>query len=299
MTLRIPDGLPARETLAQERVTFVDGRWSLPEPLGRAVRIAILNLMPTKMATETQLLRLLGASPFVVQVTLLYLRSHQSRNTPEEHLHAFYQSFDQIQGETFDGLIITGAPVEHLEFEQVDYWSELAELLDWRSDAVYSTYHICWGAQAALYRGFGIPKYPLPEKMFGVFPHRVNKHQSSLTLGFDDIFYAPHSRHTEVRRADIDAVPGLRVLAESEEAGVFIAATTDDRQVFVTGHPEYDPLTLKAEYDRDANKGLPIKVPRHYYPEDDPSRTPVVRWRSHGYLLYGNWLKNCAFHDAK
>lgn len=256
----------------------------------RPMRVAILNLMPTKIATETQLLRLLGNSALQVDVTLLHTASHASKNTDADHLLKHYTTFDRVRNEKFDGLIITGAPVEQMEFEDVDYWPEIAAIIDWADTAVSSTFNICWGAQAALYRKYGIPKYPLPKKMFGVFEHRTLAPRDRLLRGFDDVFLAPHSRHTEVRRADIDRVAGIEILAESDEAGVYIVGSRDGRHVFVTGHSEYDPLTLKAEYDRDVARGLPIDVPRNYYPDDDPSRPPMVRWRGHANLLYANWL---------
>jgi homoserine O-succinyltransferase len=246
--------------------------------------------MPTKIATETQLLRLLGNTPLQVEVTLLHMESHESRNTPAEHLLNHYTCFDEIRDEKFDGLIITGAPVEHLPFEQVDYWRELQEIMDWSETHAYSIFHICWAAQAGLYHRYGVPKYPLPHKMFGVFPHRVLAHNVRLLRGFDDTFYAPHSRHTEIRRADIEAVPELSILAESDEAGIYIVASQDRRHFYITGHSEYDPLTLEAEYRRDLQKGLPIHPPRNYYPGDDPSRPPQVRWRGHAHLLFANWL---------
>jgi homoserine O-succinyltransferase len=254
------------------------------------MRVAILNLMPTKIATETQILRLLGNSALQVDVTLLRTATHDPKNTGADHLLKHYTTFDEVRGEKFDGLIITGAPVEQLEFEAVDYWRELTRILDWAATDVVSTFNICWGAQAALYQRYGIPKYPLPRKMFGVFEHRTLRPKERLLRGFDDTFMAPHSRHTEIRRADIEKVGELSILAESDDAGVYIVGTKDGRHIFVTGHSEYDPLTLKTEYDRDVSNGLPIDVPRNYYPQDDPSRPPQVRWRGHASLLYANWL---------
>jgi len=256
----------------------------------RPMRVAILNLMPTKIATETQILRLLGNSALQVDVTLLRTATHDPKNTGADHLLKHYTTFDEVRGEKFDGLIITGAPVEQLEFEAVDYWRELTRILDWAATDVVSTFNICWGAQAALYQRYGIPKYPLPRKMFGVFEHRTLRPKERLLRGFDDTFMAPHSRHTEIRRADIEKVGELSILAESDDAGVYIVGTKDGRHVFVTGHSEYDPLTLKTEYDRDVSNGLAIDVPRNYYPQDDPSRPPQVRWRGHASLLYANWL---------
>jgi homoserine O-succinyltransferase len=254
------------------------------------MRVAILNLMPTKIATETQLLRLLGNSALQVDVTLMHTATHESKNVDAEHLLEHYTTFERVRDQKFDGLIITGAPVEQMPFEEVDYWPEIAAIIDWAETAVSSTLNICWGAQAALYRRYGIPKHPLPRKMFGVFEHRTLAPTDRLMRGFDDVFLAPHSRHTEVRRADIDKVGEIAILAESDEAGVYIVGSSDGRHVFVTGHSEYDPLTLKAEYDRDVARGLPIDVPKNYYPDDDPSRAPQVRWRGHANLLFANWL---------
>lgn len=289
MPVRIPNDLPARRTLAEENIFVMTRERAVHQDI-RPLRIAVLNLMPTKIVTETQLLRLLGNSPLQVDITFIRMETHESKNTPPEHLEAFYEPLDRVLGERFDGLIVTGAPVETLPFEAVDYWPELCRLMDWSRTSVWSTMHICWGAQAALYRHFGVPKYPLPSKMFGLFPHRVIEPHEPLLRGFDETFYAPHSRHTEVREKDIAAVKGLKLLAVSEEAGVYMAASDDGRMVFVTGHPEYDRLTLKAEYDRDVARGLPIAVPRNYFPADDPSKPPLVTWRSHAHLLYANWL---------
>ena len=289
MPVKIPSSLPARATLESENV-FVMGEERAAHQDIRPLRVAILNLMPTKIATETQILRLLGNSALQVDVTLLRTATHDPRNTGADHLLNHYTTFDEVRGEKFDGLIITGAPVELMEFGDVDYWPELERIMDWAATDVFSTFNICWGAQAALFHRFGIPKYPLPGKMFGVFEHRTLAPTERLLRGFDDTFLAPHSRHTEIRRADIEKVSELAILAESDDAGVYIVGTRDGRHVFVTGHSEYDPLTLKTEYDRDVGKGLPIEVPRNYYPQDDPSRPPQVRWRGHANLLYANWL---------
>jgi len=297
MPIKIPDLLPAREVLNHENIFTMGEDRAVHQDI-RPLKIVILNLMPTKIATETQLLRLLGNTSLQVEVTLIRTSSHQSKNTSEEHLLAFYLTLDQIQDQYFDALIITGAPVEHLAFEQVDYWPELKEILDWGLSHTFSQFYICWGAQAALYHQFGIPKYPLPAKQFGVFPHRVVEQNVKLLRGFDDIFYAPHSRHTEIRRADIEKVPELEILAESEEAGVYILATRDGHQIFVTGHSEYDPLTLKKEYDRDVAAGLPITIPVNYYPEDDPTRPPIVRWRGHAHLLFVNWINYYVYQET-
>jgi homoserine O-succinyltransferase len=256
----------------------------------RPLRVAILNLMPTKISTETQLLRLLGNSSLQVDVTLMHTATHEARNTDAEHLLNHYDTFASVRNEKFDGLIITGAPVEQLEFEEVDYWPELIDIMDWAETNVESIFHICWGAQAGLYHRYGIPKHPLPAKMFGVFEHRTLLPTEKLMRGFDDTFLAPHSRHTEIRRADLEKVPDLHILAESDEAGVYIVGSKDGRHLYITGHSEYDPLTLKAEYDRDVNKGLPINIPNNYFPGDDPTTTPRVRWRGHASLLYANWL---------
>ncbi len=289
MPVKISDTLPARKILESENI-FVMGESRAQHQDIRPLKLAILNLMPTKIATETQLLRLLGNSALQVDITLLHIDGHVSKNTPQEHLIEHYVAFDDVADEKFDGLIVTGAPVEHLEFEEVDYWRDLQVILDWGEAHAHSTFHICWAAQAGLYHRYGIPKYPLPAKMFGVFPHLVQSPNEKLLRGFDDVFYAPHSRHTEIRASDIRQVPDVDILAESEEAGVYIVASRDRRQFYITGHSEYDPLTLKAEYDRDVQKGLPITIPRNYYPGDDPSRPPVVRWRGHANLLYTNWL---------
>ncbi len=297
MPIKIPETLPARKVLESESI-FVMGEDRAAHQDIRPMKVAILNLMPTKIATETQLLRLLGNSPLQVEITLLQTESHQAKNTPQEHLLSYYQTFEKIREQTFDGLIITGAPVEKLPFEQVDYWDELRAIMDWSQTNACSTFHICWAAQAGLYHRYGIPKYPLAAKIFGVFPHRVLHKNERLLRGFDDEFLAPHSRHTEIRLADIEKVPALKVLAVSEEAGVYMVASADGRNVYITGHSEYDPLTLKAEYDRDVRKGLPIGVPRNYYPGNDPSRTPLVLWRGHASLLYNNWLNYYAYQGT-
>lgn len=289
MPVKIPDSLPARTILESENIFVIPETRARHQDI-RPLRVAILNLMPTKIQTETQLLRLLSNTPLQVEVTLLHMRSHRSKNTPQEHLLKHYRTLRQVQRSKFDGLIITGAPVEHLPFEEVDYWSELQEVMDWAESHVFSTFYICWAAQAGLYHRYGVPKYPLPRKMFGVFPHRVLEPGAPLVRGFDEVFFAPHSRHTEVRRADIESLSDLHILAESDEAGVYLVASRDGRRVYVTGHSEYDPLTLQSEYERDRRKGLPIHVPVNYYPDDDPSRPPIVRWRSHAHLLFANWL---------
>ena len=297
MPVKIPDSLPAMGILESENIFVMGENRALRQDI-RPLRIAILNLMPTKIVTETQLLRLLGNSPIQVEIELLHMDTHESRNTPTEHLLEHYSTFAEVRHQNFDGLIITGAPVETLPFEEVDYWSELKEVMDWAKTHVYSTFYICWGAQAGLHHYYGIPKYPLPEKMFGVFPPRVNVRYERLTRGFDDVFFAPHSRHTEIRREDIRAVPELVLLSESDESGVYIVISADRRHIFVTGHSEYDPLTLQGEYVRDVSKGLPIAVPRHYFPGDDASRDPMVRWRGHANLLYSNWLNYYVYQQT-
>ncbi len=297
MPITIPDQLPAKETLLSENIFVMDENRAIHQDI-RPLRIAILNLMPTKIATETQLLRLLGNTAIQVEPVLVRMSSHDSKNTPEEHLLAFYKTFEEIRNEKFDGLIITGAPVEHLPFEEVDYWQELTEILNWGYTHVFAHLYICWAAQAALFHQFGIPKYPLPDKQFGAYAHHILEKNVKLLRGFDDVFYAPHSRHTEIRRTDIDKIPDLKILAESDDAGIYIVGTTDGRQLFVTGHSEYDPLTLKKEYDRDIAAKLPISVPVNYYPDDDPARDPVVRWRGHANLLFANWINYYVYQET-
>jgi len=297
MPIKIPDQLPAYETLQNENIFVMDeGRASHQDI--RPLKIALLNLMPTKITTETQLLRLLGNTPLQVEVTLLRTGTYQSKNTPEEHLLNFYQTIDQVNDQMFDGMIITGAPVEQLPFEEVDYWPELTSIMNWAETHVFARLYICWGAQAGLYHQFGVPKYPLAAKQFGIFKHNVVEKNIKLLRGFDDVFYAPHSRHTEIRREDIEKVPGLQVIAESDEAGVYIVAHAESRQVFITGHSEYDPLTLKAEYDRDVKAGLPIEIPVNYFADDDPTKAPVVRWRGHSHLLFANWINYYVYQET-
>lgn len=297
MPIKIPDNLPAAEVLTNENIFVMTEERARHQDI-RPIKIAILNLMPTKIVTETQLLRLLGNTPLQVDVVLLHPKTHVSKNTSPEHLETFYKVFDEVRNEKFDGLIITGAPVEQLEFEEVNYWEELTRIMEWSKYNVFSTFHICWGAQAGLYYHYGIPKYMLSEKMFGVFQHRVTKNNIPLLRGFDDRFYAPHSRHTEIREADLARVPDLEVLATSDEAGVYIVKARGGRQIFVTGHSEYDPLTLKAEYDRDVEKGLPIRPPRNYFPNDDPKQPPMVCWRGHANLLFSNWLNYYVYQET-
>ena len=289
MPIKIPDSLPATHTLEGENIFVMTEYRAMHQDI-RPLKLLILNLMPTKIVTETQLLRKFSNTPLQIHVELLQMASHDAQNVDRGHLESFYTTFPEIRKNYYDGLVITGAPVENLEFESVDYWPELCEIMEWSKTHVHATLHICWGAQAALFYHYGIPKYALPEKLFGVFQHVVLKKSSPLFRGFDDRFYAPHSRHTEVLEEDIRKVPGLEVLAVSDEAGVFAIKTENSRQFFFLGHLEYDRDTLKLEYLRDVEKGLPIHPPRHYFPDDDPLRTPVVRWRSAGQLIYTNWL---------
>ena len=289
MPIQIPNDLPAAEVLQKENI-FVMKQTRAETQHIRPLEIVLLNLMPTKIVTETQLSRMLGNTPLQVHLELMMLSTHKAKNTPEEHLLAFYKTFDELKDRKFDGMVITGAPVENMPFEEVNYWKELTEIMEWSKDHVHSTFHICWGAQAGLYYHYGIQKYPLPEKLFGVFKHKADYKHAILLRGFDDEFWAPHSRHTTIRREDIEATPGLKILASSEEAGVYILMNKEGRQIFVTGHSEYDPDTLEREYLRDKYQGLPIRVPKNYYPDDDDSKAPIVRWRGHGNLLYSNWL---------
>ena len=297
MPIRIPDNLPAAEVLNNENIFVMDESRAYHQDI-RILKIAILNLMPIKIETETQILRLLSNSPLQIDVTLLHPKTHISKNTSEEHIGKFYNTFDEIKGERFDGLIITGAPVENLEFEEVNFWSELKEIMEWSNHNVYSTLHICWGAQAGLFYHYGLKKYPLKEKIFGVFPHRVLKKNVKLLRGFDEMFYAPHSRHTETLKEDVLKIKELDILAESSEAGLYIVSAKKGRQIFVAGHSEYDPLSLKSEYDRDVAKGLNIKVPKNYFPNDDPSRNPKVTWRGHANLLFVNWLNYYVYQET-
>lgn len=289
MPLIIPQELPAYAALENENV-FVMHRARAQTQDIRPLKILLLNLMPTKIDTETQLARVLANSPLQVELTLLQMDTHESKHVSGAHLEAFYKTFDEIRDRRFDGMIITGAPVETLAFEQVDYWQELCAIMDYSKTHVYSTMHICWGAQAGLYHHFGVQKYPLESKVFGVFLHRVTRPRSPLMRGFDEVFYAPHSRHTEIRRADVVQIPALRILAESDEAGLHLLATDSGRQIFVCGHMEYDKYTLRAEYERDVAKWLPIAPPRHYFYDDDPAKDVIFRWRSHANLLFSNWL---------
>jgi homoserine O-succinyltransferase/O-acetyltransferase len=294
MPLNISDNLPAIKILEDENI-FVMKETRAEHQDIRPLKILVLNLMPTKITTETQLLRLLSNTPLQIRITLIYTGMHLSKNTPREHLDAFYQTFDDISTHNYDGLIITGAPIEHLEFEEVDYWEEMVRIMDWADRHVTSTMFICWASQAGLYHHYKVPKYMLNEKMFGVFNHKVLNKTNLLVRGFDDEFLAPHSRYTEVRKSDIEKIPDLELLGYSDKAGVYLVASRDYKKVFITGHSEYDPLTLKSEYDRDISKGIDIKIPDNYYEDDDPSKTPMVKWRSHANLLFSNWLNYCVY----
>ena len=297
MPIKIPDSLPATKTLIEENIFVMTEKRAMTQDI-RPLEILLLNLMPTKIVTETQFARLLGNTPLQVKLEFLQTSTHKSKNTSADHLMAFYKTFDEIRDRKFDGMIITGAPVEQMPFEEVDYWKELCEIMEWSKSHVTSTFHICWGAQAGLYYHFGINKKPLDEKMFGVFEHTVDYKNSILFRGFDDIFYVPHSRHTTVDIEDVKAEPRLKILATSPVAGLYCATTDGGRQVFVTGHSEYDPRTLESEYLRDKNAGLPIKVPVNYYPNDDDTQPPRVTWRASANLLFSNWLNYFVYQST-
>lgn len=297
MPIKVPDHLPAKEILNGENIFVMDETRAFHQDI-RPLKIAILNLMPNKETTETQLLRLLGNTPLQVDAVLLHPKTHQSKNTSTEHLDAFYKTFEDIRHQHLDGMIITGAPVETLDFEEVNYWEELKEIMSWARDHVTSTLYICWAAQAGLYYHYGVPKHPLPEKMFGVFPHTIERRNVKLLRGFDDVFYVPQSRHTEVRREDIERVGELEILSESEESGIYLVTAKNGREIFVTGHSEYDPLTLKWEYDRDIAKGMEMNIPNNYYPNNDPSREPLTLWRGHANLLFSNWLNYYVYQET-
>ncbi len=289
MPLNIPNNLPAIEDLNKENIFVMREETAMRQDI-RPLQIVIVNLMPLKMETELHILRLLSNSPLQVEITLVHTQEHISKHTPKEHLDLFYKTFDDIKDTNFDGMIITGAPVEKLNFEDVDYWNELTEIMEWSRDHVTSTLYICWAAQAGLYHHYNIPKHVVKEKIFGVFNHRVINKQIPLVRGFDDEFVAPHSRYSTAEREDIDKVPELQILAESEEAGVYIATSTDGKEIFVSGHSEYDPCALKREYERDLQKGIQIQIPQNYFPNDDPTRQPLARWTSHANMLFSNWL---------
>ena len=289
MPIKIPNDLPAVKTLNDENIFVMTEKRAITQDI-RPLKILLLNLMPKKIETETQLSRLLGNSPLQVDLELIHTKSHKSKNTSAEHLFTFYKTFQDVKNRTFDGMIITGAPVEQLGFEEVEYWDELCEIMEWSKTHVHSTFHICWGAQAGLYYHFGVKKYALPKKLFGVFPTKADYKRSILLRGFDDTFMVPQSRHTTVKTEDIKAVPELRILASSEETGVYAAMTEKGRQIFITGHSEYDAGTLADEYFRDKSEGKPIDIPKNYFPDDNPENPPLVTWRAHAILLYSNWL---------
>ena len=289
MPIRIPNDLPAAQVMQQENIFVMKHQRATTQQI-RPLEIVVLNLMPTKIVTETQFTRLLGNTPLQVNLELMHTSTHRSKNVPEEHLLTFYKNFDELKDRKFDGMVITGAPVEHMNFEDVDYWPELCRIMEWSKTHVHSTLHICWGAQAGLYYHYGINKQPLDKKLFGVYPHTADYKRAILLRGFDDTFYVPHSRHTTVRREDIEAVPGLKILASSEEAGVYAIMNKNGHHIFITGHSEYDARTLEAEYLRDKNLGKLISVPENYYPNDDDTKEPIVRWRGHANLLFSNWL---------
>lgn len=297
MPIKIPNDLPAVQTLADENIFVMTETRAITQDI-RPLKILLLNLMPKKIETETQISRILGNTPLQIELTLIRMNSHISLNTAQDHLLAFYSTFDDVRKEKFDGMIITGAPVELKEFEEVDYWEELCEIMEWSKTHVHSTLHICWGAQAGLYYHFGIKKKLMEKKLFGVYPHRADYALSMLLRGFDDVFYVPHSRYTYVERSDIEAIPELKILASSEKAGVHIVSTVGGRQFFIMGHAEYDPLTLDAEYRRDAAAGLDTAIPENYYPDDNPDNPPIVNWRSHGSLLYTNWLNYFVYQST-
>lgn len=289
MPIQIPNDLPAAEVLQRENIFIMPQSRAQTQEI-RPLEIVLLNLMPTKIVTETQLSRLLGNTPLQVHLELMMMSTHRSKNVSQEHLLTFYKTFDELKERKFDGMVITGAPVEQMPFEQVDYWPELCRIMQWSKTHVHSTFHICWGAQAGLYYHYGVQKHPLPEKLFGVYRHTVDYRRAILLRGFDDEFWIPHSRHTTVYREEIERVPELKILASSQEAGVYAVMTSKGRQIFVTGHSEYDADTLEREYLRDKAQGLPIHVPVNYYPNDDDTQPPVVRWRGHANLLFSNWL---------
>lgn len=299
MPIKIPNNLPAIQTLHNENIFVMNETRAVHQDI-RPLKIAILNLMSDKQTTEVQLLRMLSNTPLQVEVVLLHTRSYISKNTPMEYLTSFYKTFDDVKSQKFDGLIITGVPVEHMAFEEVDYWDELTQIMDWSLDNVTSTVHLCWGAMAGLYYHYGVPKHPLDEKMFGIFPHTISSEYRSLKLfrGFDEVFYVPHSHYAEVKREDILEVPGLKLLSESEDAGVHIVMAMEGRQLFIIGHSEYDRDTLKQEYERDLAKGEKISVPKNYFPNDDPKNDPVVKWRGHSNLLFTNWLNYYVYQET-
>lgn len=299
MPLNLPDKLPAIDILKEENIFVIDNSRASTQDI-RPLKIVILNLMPIKITTETDLIRLLSNSPLQIEVSFMKLKSHTSKNTPIEHMKAFYRNFECMRNEKFDGMIITGAPVEHLEFEDVNYWDEIQDIFNWTRTHVTSTLYICWAAQAGLYHHYGIPKYPLDKKMFGIFEHHICEGMSKLPIfrGFDDVFFVPHSRHTEVRRADIEKHPELTIISESDDSGVHIVMARGGREFYVTGHSEYSPYTLDTEYRRDLGKGLPIDMPKNYYRDNDLEKGPLVRWRSTANLLFSNWLNYYVYQET-
>ena len=297
MPLTLPDRLPAINLLKEENIFVMDTSRAAAQDI-RPLRIVVLNLMPIKITTETDLVRVLSNTPLQLDLTFMKIKSHTSKNTPIEHMRAFYKDFEVLRHQKFDGMIITGAPVEHLDFDEVTYWAEMTDIFDWARTHVTSTLYICWAAQAGLYYHYGVPKYPLPAKMFGIFPQKPLMPQLPIFRGFDDLFQMPHSRHTEIRREDIEATEGLTIIAESEESGVSIVMAREGREFFITGHAEYSPLTLDTEYRRDLAKGLPIDMPRHYYRNDDPDQGPLVSWRAHANLLFTNWLNYYVYQET-
>lgn len=297
MPIRTQSDLPAKEKLENENIFVMDETRAMHQDI-RPLKVCILNLMPLKEETELQLLRVLSNTPLQIDVSFMTLKSHVSLNTSASHLNKFYITYDDVKNEKFDGLIITGAPVEKMEFEEVDYWEELCKIMDWSKRNVTSTLHICWGAQAGLYYHFGLEKKSLDKKISGIFEHRVRNRKEPLVRGFDDYFYAPHSRYTEVTREDVYACEALKVLAESDEAGIYIAMAGDGKQIFITGHPEYDRVTLKNEYIRDCGKGLNPEIPAHYFPDDNPEKEPFLQWRSHSINLYSNWLNYYVYQET-
>lgn len=297
LPINIPKNLPAKEILEQENIFVMDEERAYSQDI-RPLNIAILNLMPQKEKTETQLLRLLGNSPLQVNITFLHPETHEAKTTSKHHLEQFYTTFPSIRHRKFDGMIITGAPIEHLPFEKVDYWRELRDIMEWTTTNVTSTLHICWGAQAGLYFHYGVPKYQLPQKCFGVFEHSIKAKNIKLLRGFDDVFRVPHSRHTDISHKDIEAVPELTILASSDKAGVCLVASNDGKHIFLTGHPEYDATTLQEEYERDLAKGLPIQIPESYFPNDDPTKPPLNTWRAHANLLFVNWLNYYVYQET-
>ncbi len=297
MPLNIPVTLPAVKLLHDENIFVMDSERASSQEI-RPLKIVILNLMPIKITTETDLIRLLSNSPLQIEIDFLHMESHTSRNTPIEHLITFYKNFDEIKRSNYDGMIITGAPVEQMPFEEVNYWNELTGIFDWARKHVTSTFYICWAAQAGMYYHYGIPKYPLENKMFGIFEHYIHNPQNPIFRGFDDIFYVPHSRHTEVKAEDILKNPELTLLSESPESGVYMAMARNGREFFITGHSEYSPYTLDTEYKRDLDKGLDIKMPKNYYLNDNPDNEPLVRWRSHANLLFTNWLNYFVYQET-